>query len=87
MIAATAGGNYSLFITSDGTLWGMGYNASGQLGDGSSTSRPAPVQIATGVVSVSAGSTHSLFLKSDGSLWGMGNNEHGQLGDGTTQNR
>jgi alpha-tubulin suppressor-like RCC1 family protein len=82
-----AGENYSLFVKTDGTLWGMGANETGQLGDGTTVDRPTPIQIATGVVQVAAGFRHSLFVKRDGTLWGMGANFTGQLGDGsqTTQ--
>ena len=80
--------DHSLFIKSDGSLWAMGYNGNGQLGDGSTTQRTSPVKVVDGNVSkISAGNFHSLFLKTDGSLWGMGRNFEGQLGDGTTTNR
>ena len=82
--AIAAGGYYSLFLKSDGSLWGMGYNAYGQLGDGTYNNTNLPEQIvASNVTAIVAGYEHSLFLKSDGSLWGMGNNASGQLGDGT----
>jgi alpha-tubulin suppressor-like RCC1 family protein len=68
----SAGDSHSLYLKSDGTLWGMGYNADGQLGDGTTTSRSLPIQVATNVSSVSAGNSHSLFVKTDGTLWGMG---------------
>ena len=85
--AIAAGGNFSLFLKSDGSLWGMGYNAYGQLGDGTYDNTNLPEQIvASNVTAIVAGYEHSLFLKSDGSLWGMGNNVSGQLGDGTYNN-
>ncbi|HNW41357.1 MAG TPA: hypothetical protein PKN08_05585, partial [Opitutaceae bacterium] len=65
----------------------MGYNSDGQLGDGTTTYRSTPVQVATGVASVSVGDDYTLFVKTDGSLWATGNNYHGQLGDGTTTDR
>jgi hypothetical protein len=65
----------------------MGSNDEGQLGDGTTTARSTPVQVATGVTQVSAGGYHSLFLKNDGGLWATGWNEDGQLGDGTTTGR
>lgn len=81
--AIAAGGDHSLFIKSDGSLWAMGMNGWGQLGDGTfiTTNQPEKI-IANDVVAIAAASIHSLFLKSDGSLWAMGDNEFGQLGDG-----
>jgi alpha-tubulin suppressor-like RCC1 family protein len=86
--AISAGGGHSLFLKSDGSLWGMGYNYFGQLGDGKSgvlatTNQPEQI-VGSNVTAIAAGTYHSLFLKSDGSLWGMGMNNNGQLGDGTT---
>ncbi len=75
---------HSLFITADGSLWGMGLNSFGQLGDGTWNDAYSPVQIAsTGVSAAAGGAFHSLFIKSDGSLWAMGEQSYGQLGDGT----
>jgi alpha-tubulin suppressor-like RCC1 family protein len=85
--AVAAGGNNTLYVKSDGTLWAMGSNDYGQLGDGTTTGRSTAVQVATGVASVSAGGYHSLYVKTDGTLWAMGLNGSGQLGDGTTTRR
>jgi alpha-tubulin suppressor-like RCC1 family protein len=88
--AIAAGGSHSLFLKSDGSLWAMGHNQWGALGDGigspySNNSTNIPEQIvASNVTAIAAGQLHSLFLKSDGSLWAMGLNDWGQLGDGTT---
>jgi alpha-tubulin suppressor-like RCC1 family protein len=75
-----------LFTKSDGSLWGLGYNDYGQLGDGPPPNVvTSPVQIvSSGAIASAAGANHSLFIKSDGSLWAMGRNKYGQLGDGTT---
>jgi alpha-tubulin suppressor-like RCC1 family protein len=73
----------SLFLKSDGSLWGMGYNGDGGLGDGTYNNSYIPEQIvASNVTAVAAGWAHSLFLKNDGSLWAMGANQYGQLGNG-----
>ena len=79
-----AGAQHSLFLKSDGSLWAMGYNSDGQLGDGTYTRTNRPEQIVvSNVTAIAAGYGHSLFLKRDGSLWAMGQNLYGQLGDGT----
>ena len=74
--AIAAGDLHSLFLKSDGSLWAMGYNGFGQLGDGNvndNTETNLPEQIvASNVTAIAAGDVHSLFLKSDGSLWAMG---------------
>jgi alpha-tubulin suppressor-like RCC1 family protein len=86
-----AGLNHSLFLKSNGSLWAMGDNSYGQLGDNTTdngnfeTNRPEQI-VASGVAAISAGYRHSLFLKNDGSLWAMGNNAYGQLGTGTYNN-
>jgi hypothetical protein len=76
-----------MFVKTDGTLWGVGQNNVGQLGDGTTSTRQTPVRVATGVASVSAGNFSTMFVKTDGTLWGMGRNDNVQLGDGTTTSR
>jgi len=71
-IAAGNGADGSLFIKSDGSLWVMGENQYGQLGDGSFNNTNRPEQIVPGGVTAIAGSGHSLFIKTNGSLWAMG---------------
>src|ERR1017187_9898611 len=68
-----AGGSQSFFLKSGGSLWGMGLNDYGQLGDGttSQTNRPEKI-LGTNVTAMAGGVHHTLFLKSDSSLWAMG---------------
>jgi alpha-tubulin suppressor-like RCC1 family protein len=85
VVAVSGGDEHSLFLESDGSLWAVGLNDFGQLGDGQTdyaTNVPEEV-VPGGVTAISAGYDHSLFIKTDGSLWGMGYNAQGQLGDGT----
>src|SRR5450432_1472428 len=68
-----AGGYHSLLLKNDGSLWAMGDNRSGELGDGTHNNTNLPEQIVvSNVTAIAAGGGHSLFLKSDGSVWGMG---------------
>ncbi|MCL2193819.1 MAG: InlB B-repeat-containing protein, partial [Treponema sp.] len=89
----SAGTDHTAVVKMDGTLWAWGGNASGQLGDGTTTGRNGPVQIQSGMTwaSVSAGgiagASHSVAIRSDGTLWGWGHSAWGQRGDGTTTNR
>jgi alpha-tubulin suppressor-like RCC1 family protein len=85
VVAVAGGGNHSLALKSDGTVWAWGANDYGQLGNGTvSECHHSPSQVSglTNVVAVSAGGNHSLALKSDGTVWAWGRNELGQLGDG-----
>ena len=74
-----------LATKTDGTLWSWGCNNSGQLGDGTTIDRCAPVQVLTcgsgaAWVEVNGG----VAIKTDRTLWTWGCNNFGQLGDGTT---
>jgi alpha-tubulin suppressor-like RCC1 family protein len=82
---AVSQGN-SFFIKSDGSLWAMGDNGWGQLGDGNQNNvvnRPEPI-LSNDVITIACGEDNNHFLKKDGSLWGMGLSGHGVLGDGTS---
>lgn len=74
VVAISGGGQHSLALKRDGTIWSWGQNTWGQLGDGTSTDRNAPVQVSqttglTNAVAIAAGVTHSVALANDGSVW------------------
>lgn len=97
----SAGAMHSVALKSDGSVWAWGLNSpslvygflptfGGQIGDGTTIDRLAPVEITSlgnNVHALAAGSYHTTFLKAGGSVWATGNNTTGQLGDGTTINR
>ena len=81
----------SFAIDSKGNLWGWGYNAHAQLGNGQSGDQLCsqnPIQINSGVKykDVAAGYIHTVALDIEGNLWSWGNNGYGQLGNGSTLN-
>jgi len=92
VVAIAAGDNFCAAVKSDGTVWTWGVNASGQLGDGTTTTQKFAVQVKltpggaalTGVLDIACGSTHTIALKTDGTVWSWGNNGNGRLGNGTT---
>ena len=68
-------------------MWCWGVNSSGQLGDGTTTDSPVPVQVsghATDWATVTAGGDHTCAEKTGGTVWCWGDNGNGELGDGTT---
>ena len=71
-------------------LWAWGYDAYGQLGDGTTSSRLSPVTTIGGTTWKQVSCTsyhHAAAIKSDGTLWTWGHNTYGQLGDNTTSSR
>lgn len=85
-----AGGGHALARLANGIgIWAWGSNASGQLGDGSTTIRTWPVAVSglTSVIAVESGQSSSAATRIDGSIWGWGENGGGELGDGTTTDR
>jgi alpha-tubulin suppressor-like RCC1 family protein len=82
----SAGGSHTAAVRTNGTLWAWGYNGSGRLGDGTTTSKTSPVSVIGGFTDwcqVSAGSGHTAALRTNGTLWAWGFNGCGRLGDGT----
>jgi alpha-tubulin suppressor-like RCC1 family protein len=91
VVTVVAGDYHSMFVTSDGKLWAMGYNSYGQLGVSGSSDHSLPAQVVghgtSSVTAVAAGAYHTLYITDDGNLWAMGKNDYGQLGDSTATTR
>ncbi|NJD90445.1 MAG: hypothetical protein FIA91_02850 [Geobacter sp.] len=92
IINIAAGGASSYAVAKDNTIWAWGYNAYGQLGNGSLTQNYIPTQVVksdltplTGVVQVAAGVSHGLARLSDQTVWAWGYNFFGQLGKGSVK--
>jgi alpha-tubulin suppressor-like RCC1 family protein len=90
VIALTSSWEGSGALLSNGSYYDWGYNAAGQLGDGSTANRDVPVavklpspvrQVFQGGSGAANGQT--IAILANGSIWEWGNNEKGQLGDGT----
>ena len=77
---------HTTFVKNDGTLWVMGYNGSGQLGNGTFNNAYSPIQIDSNVSESFGGSytQTTLYIKNDKTLWGAGYNYYGQLGNNPT---
>ena len=86
----SAGGFHSVMLKENGTLWSLGKNDSGQLGDASNTTTNSPTQEdtnSTNWTKLSAGYNHTCAINTLHELWCWGNNIFGQLGINNTINQ
>jgi alpha-tubulin suppressor-like RCC1 family protein len=85
VLEIAAGGAFNCALLDGGSVRCWGSNSSGQLGDGTTTSRPRPVAVVGlpgPATSIAAGGAHACALVADAAYcWGAGS--QGQLGDGT----
>jgi autotransporter-associated beta strand protein len=88
------GAGHALIIDASGSLYAVGTNQNGQLGEGNtkvsknaaSNNVSYPVQFFYGrkVISVAAGSQHSVAVADDGRVYAWGSTANGRLGVGAT---
>src|SRR5262249_44825027 len=82
VVQLAAAKSHACALLADGPVRCWGSNYRGQLGDGTTTFRSAPVAV-TGlrdVAFIAAGERHTCAARRDGSVSCWGSNDHGQLG-------
>lgn len=83
-VRTSAASSHSFAITNDGALYGWGYNASYQVGDGTTTNVLSPKRILyNSIQDVACGESHTVALTKTGELSTWGSNAYGQIGRGT----
>ena len=84
-IQIVAGAQHACALQADGSVRCWGYNASGQLGDGTATNRLSPTVVSglADVTALAAGDNHTCALLHSGSVMCWGYNLVGQLGNGS----
>ena len=87
VVQLVAGTSHTCAVTPEGSAKCWGWNANGQLGDGTTTDRLTPTEVtglSSGVSSISLGMGHTCAVTTAGAALCWGSNGMGQLGDGTT---
>lgn len=88
-VMVSAGYNHNLVLTEDGTVWAMGSNSQGQLGNGNTDDTNTPIKVDFSaandighIVQVAASSSSSYALDDKGQVWGWGSDAYANLGKG-----
>ena len=87
------GNGYTALLKADGTVWTIGNNVSGELGDGTTENSNKMKQVyidsdtpLSNIIKISSGTDHILALTKDGNVYAWGLNDNGQLGQNNTTN-
>jgi alpha-tubulin suppressor-like RCC1 family protein len=86
-VAIAASNATAYAIASDGRLYAWGYDAQGEIGNGTTVGAvvtPTPVELPTGVapIAIAAGQDAAYAVGSNGNLYAWGDNYWGELGTG-----
>jgi alpha-tubulin suppressor-like RCC1 family protein/uncharacterized protein YjbI with pentapeptide repeats len=85
------GFDHTIVLMTDGSLYGTGYNAQGQLGVGDTTDRTTLTQMSIPAdktpKSVACGQIHTCVLMTDGTVYGTGGNSSSQLATAIAGNK
>jgi alpha-tubulin suppressor-like RCC1 family protein len=88
--AIAAGAEHTCALTTAGGVKCWGYNGWGEIGDGTKTTRLAPVDVknlTSGVAAIAAGAAHTCAVTKAGGAKCWGSNGNGEIGNGTTTDR
>jgi alpha-tubulin suppressor-like RCC1 family protein len=81
-ISVSAGANHAVILKQDGSVYTLGENNKGQLGNGGAFSNtPVKVPGLSNVIAIAAGAEHTLAI-TGGTYYAWGDSADGKLGDG-----
>lgn len=85
VVGVAAGNSHSMFVTEDGSVYGVGDNSGGQIGpvDSRIVQVPTKIRVDAPISSIACGKGHTLAV-GKGQVYGWGWNMYGQLGIGAS---
>eukprot|EP00871_Galdieria_phlegrea_P001177 jgi/Galph1/205/GphlegSOOS_G4914.1 len=91
-VDVACGGNHTLILIKDGTVYSCGFGQWGQVGHHNFAHMSSLARISSfdslehgRIKGIAAGSNHSCFITTAGNVYSLGANFSGQLGNGTSQ--